>query len=73
MTEEKRYKILELITTGWNLIDSQSCNLTKEECDIKLNEFVTNGQNPDSLKAVQQDDPRFPTEEPKIGYIPQDY
>ena len=31
MTQEKRYKILELVTTGYHLIDNRAYNLTKEE------------------------------------------
>ena len=37
MSEEKRYKILELVTTGYHLIDNRAYNLTKEECDVMLN------------------------------------
>ena len=52
MTEEKRYKILELVTTGYHLIENRAYNLTREECDALINEYVGNGQNPNSLKAV---------------------
>ena len=39
MTEEKRWKILERVTTGWHLISNNADDLSKEECDnigIKL-------------------------------------
>ena len=71
MTEEKRWKILERVTTGWHLIANNADELTKEECDKMLKELVEQGQNPGDLKAVTQDDPRFPTEKADPGYIPQ--
>ena len=73
MTQEKRYKTLELVTTGYHLIDNRAYNLTKEECDAMLNEFVENGQSPNAIKAVLVDDPRYSDEKPtKTGYVPID-
>ena len=73
MSEEKRYKILELVTTGYHLIDNRAYNLTKEECDVMLNDFVENGQSPNAIKAVLVDDPRYSDEKPtKTGYVPLD-
>ena len=72
MTEEKKYKILERITTGWVLISADADELTKEDCDRKLQEYVDSGQNPGDLKAVLQEDPRYPTEKIDPGYIPGD-
>ena len=73
MSEEKRYKILELVTTGYHLIDNRAYNLTKEQCDAMLNEFVENGQSPNAIKAVLVDDPRYTEEIPtETGYIPID-
>ena len=71
MTEEKKYKILERVTTGWHLISNNADDLTKEECDNMLQDLVNQGQNPGDLKAVFQDDPRYPTEKADPGYIPQ--
>ena len=70
MTDEKKYKILERITTGWHLIANNADELTKEECDRMLKELVDQGQNPGDLKAVTQDDPRYPTQRPDPGFIP---
>ena len=70
MTEEKRWKILERVTTGWHLIANNADELTKTECDRMLKELVDQGQNPGDLKAVLQDDPRYPTEKADQGYIP---
>ena len=73
MSEEKRYKILELVTTGYHLIDNRAYNLTKEECDIMLNRYVENGQSPNAIKAVVVDDSRYKDEIPSDpGYIPID-
>ena len=33
MTEEKRWKILERVTTGWHLIANNADDLPKEDCD----------------------------------------
>ena len=70
MTEEKKYKILERVTTGWHLISNNADELTKEECDNMLQDLVNQGQNPGDLKAVVQDDPRYPTIKQDPGYIP---
>ena len=72
MTDVKKYKILERITTGWVLIAADADELSKEDCDRKLQEYVDSGQNPGDLKAVLQDDPRYPTEKIDPGYIPGD-
>ena len=70
MTEEKKYKILERITTGWHLIADNAYDLDKSECDRMLEEFVNQGQNPNDLKAVLMDDPRYPTTKPDPGWVP---
>ena len=73
MTEEKRYKILELVTTGYHLIDSRAYNLTKEQCNVMINEFIEKGQSPSAIKAVLVNDPRYIDEKPgKTGYVPID-
>ncbi len=72
MTDEKKYKILERVTTGWVLIAADADELSKAECNKKLQEYVDGGQNPGDLKAVLQNDPRYPTEKIDPGYIPGD-
>lgn len=61
MTEEKLYKILTFQTNGWNLIEDYANNLTKDECNKLLKDFVNEGYNPHKLKAVAINDPRFPS------------
>ena len=68
-SDTNRYKIIEQDTTGWSVIP-EAQNLTKEECDVKLNEFVRLGANPNALKAVLQDDRRFPNPPTDKGFIP---
>ena len=71
MAANKRWKILERITTGWVLIAANAYDLNKVDCDKMLQELVDQGQNPGDLKAVLMDDPRYPTSKPDQGYIPQ--
>ena len=70
MADAKKYKILERITTGWHLIANNADELTKEECDNMLQDLVNQGQNPNDLKAVLMDDPRYPTTKPDPGWVP---
>ena len=73
MSEEKRNKILELVTTGYHLIDNRAYNLTKEDCNVMINRYIENGQSPNAIKAVLVDDPRYKNEIPtETGYIPID-
>ena len=71
MADEKKFKILERVTTGWHLIANNADELTKEDCDRMLQDLVNQGQNPGDLKAVLQDDPRYPTVKQDAGYIPE--
>ena len=52
MSEEKRWKIVELSTNGWTVIDPNSTNLTKEECDKKLEVYLQQGIAPNRLQAI---------------------
>ena len=72
MAEEelKEYKILQLSTNGWFLIDDTCLHLTKEQATEKWDYFIAKGENPNDLKIVRQDDPRYPTNEPQRGFIP---
>ena len=53
MTEQKLYKILQLFTEGWEVTDA---NLTKENCSLRLQQYLADGINPSYLKAVSDDD-----------------
>ncbi len=60
MTDTNRYKLLELSTSGWSLIDNKSQNLTKEECDAWIQKAMDNGVAQNRLKVARQEDPRYP-------------
>ena len=62
MTEQKLYKILTFNTNGWNLIEDYANNVTREKCDELIQQFISDGYNPNKLKAVAVDDIRFQAE-----------
>ena len=68
-TDNNRYKILELDTTGWQVI-AEAQNLTKGECDVKLNEFIRNGAAPSTLNVVLDSDPKYQFDTKNKGYFP---
>jgi len=50
--EEKLYRIEELCTTGWELVDEKYVNMTKEVTQQVLNQLIADGYNPNSLRAL---------------------
>lgn len=46
------YRIEELFTNSWELIDESASKLTKEQCDQKLQYYLECGYNPNYLRAV---------------------
>jgi len=50
------YRIEELFTAGWTLVDESATKLTKEQCNEKLNYFIEQGYNPNYLRAVPDND-----------------
>ena len=48
--EDKRYKIEEECTTGWEEIKT---NLTKEECQKFYNSLLNDGVSPDRIKITR--------------------
>jgi hypothetical protein len=71
MAEEKRYKVLELSTQGWSLIENNAQNLTSAQADVKIQESLDSGVAPNRLKIVVQNDPRYPTDVDP-GWFPTD-
>tara|TARA_R100000742_G_C4184132_1_gene18285 strand:- start:13 stop:210 length:198 start_codon:yes stop_codon:yes gene_type:complete len=49
--ELKLYQIVEQQTDGWNLPDDTSNNLTKEQCDLKIEQLMKDGISPARLKV----------------------
>ena len=72
MTEDKpkEYKIMLNATNGYHLIDDSAIHLNKEQATEKYWGYVNSGENPNDLKIVWQDDPRYPTLEPRPGFVP---
>ena len=70
MTELKEYKILQNASNGWFLIDDSAIHLNREQATEKYWHYINSGENPNDLKIVWQDDPRYPTLEPRPGFIP---
>ena len=75
MADNRRYKILELSTQGWTLVDNDSQNLTRPQCDKRLREILeVTGVAPDRLKVAAQNDPRYTEDagiDPEKGFIPE--
>lgn len=46
------YRIEELFTNGWEVIDENAKQLTKEQCNERLNYYLSTGYNPNYLRAV---------------------
>ena len=71
MTEQaKEYKIKLNATNGYHLIEDSPIHLNKEQATEKYWGYVNSGENPNDLKIVSQDDPRYPTLEPRPGFVP---
>lgn len=49
---DKLYRIEELSTTGWSLIDPHQTKLTKEKCSEELEKYIAAGYNPNAMRAV---------------------
>ena len=60
MTDTNSYKLLELSTNGWLLMDNKAQNLTKEECDVWIQKAMNNGVAQNRLKVARQEDNRYP-------------
>ena len=52
LNPEYKLRIEELTTEGWTLIDVDAQNLTKEQCDAMLNDFLSSGVTANRLRAV---------------------
>ena len=46
------YRIEELTTEGWTLLDDKATRLTREQCDVMLEEFMASGVNASRMRAV---------------------
>ena len=49
---EKLWRIEELTTEGWTLLDDKAVKLTKDQCDVMLGEFMASGVTASRMRAV---------------------
>ena len=52
MTEETLYRIEEMSTTGWEVLDEEHTQLTREQAKEKLGILIQSGHNPNYLRAT---------------------
>ena len=60
---EKLYRIEELTTEGWTLLDDKAVKLTKSQCDVMLSEIMASGVNASRMRAVPDVGPPYTTPE----------
>jgi hypothetical protein len=46
------YRIEELDTTGWVLIEPHQVQLSREKCKEQLDLYISQGHNPNHLRAI---------------------
>ena len=51
MSDEKLYRIEELSTNDWHLVNDRAKNMTKEQCDAMLRECLDNCIAPSRLRV----------------------
>ena len=49
---QKTYRIEELVTTGWELVEDKHQRLTKEAAKAALDQLIIDVYNPNSLRAI---------------------
>jgi len=53
---ETLYRIEEMFTSGWSLIDESASKLTKDQAKQKLDYYLSIGHNPNYLRAIPDND-----------------
>ena len=52
---EALYRIEEFTTVGWELIDENEVQLTKEVCAQHIQRYISEGMSPDRLRVALDD------------------
>lgn len=52
---ERRYRVEELTTQGWELADIDTKNLTRDDAKRVMNNLLNDGLSPDRIRAVIDD------------------
>ena len=50
------YRVEELTTSGWNVVEIWDVKLTKEQATQRLNDLIAEGYNPNRLRATADND-----------------
>ena len=48
----RKYRVEQMFTTGWGLVNEHSFKLSKDEAKKTLEELMAEGVNPDDLRAI---------------------
>jgi hypothetical protein len=51
---EKLYRVVELTTEGWNLVNETDTRLTKEKASLRYQKLLDEGYSPDRLKIIRE-------------------
>ena len=51
-TMSRKYRVEQRFTTGWGLVSETSFKLTKDEAKKTLEILMSEGANPDDLRAI---------------------
>ena len=51
-TMSRKYRVEQRFTTGWGLVSETSFKLTKDEAKKTLETLMSDGVNPDDLRAI---------------------
>ena len=49
---QKLYRVEQLSTVGWELVDEKAVKLTKDQARIVLENVISDGVNPNDLRAI---------------------
>tara|TARA_B100000965_G_C19112259_1_gene549593 strand:+ start:284 stop:454 length:171 start_codon:yes stop_codon:yes gene_type:complete len=51
---QKLYRVEQLSTVGWELVDEKAVKLTKDQAKIVLENVISDGVNPNDLRAIPE-------------------
>ena len=54
---EKLYRVEEFVTTGWEVVPGKSTGLNKEQASALLEVLISEGTNPNRLRAIPDTTP----------------
>ena len=54
MEDQELYRIEELTTTGWELVNTEYIKLAKLNCQTILNTLIEKGENPNTLRVRRE-------------------